>query len=268
MDRKKNIAHRGQWEGQALPNSFETFQSRGGGVEADVMLLSDSHTLAVAHPGDFGEKDEFIQTMSPDEFANLKVKSAKPESTATPFFREYVAGCYDRGIEAFFEIKGSNTETMVRTARRMVETIKDMRSEGAFEVKGKEHPEFWEQMGIHSFSYEAIAEAKKALNETGLRLKLGFVWLNDLERAQQNALAASAANFHKDGESWERSGLKAAKALGCDFIFFIEPAKVTDQLVGEAHALGLELYVYIKSEHNTADTREKLLTMKVDKLLY
>ena len=38
----KHIIHRGQWEGQPMPNSFESFTLYQTGVEADVILLNVS----------------------------------------------------------------------------------------------------------------------------------------------------------------------------------------------------------------------------------
>ncbi|MDO8499671.1 MAG: hypothetical protein Q7S66_03350 [bacterium] len=268
MTVEQHIAHRGKWEGQNSPNSFETFRLYGEGVEADVMLLNDGKTLAVGHPGDWGAKDAFVESMSPEEFAKLKVNSDGKADGAAPFFTEYVAGCYDRGIQPTFEIKGSNTEAAVRVARLIIEKLKDMQAEGAFKVRGEEHPELLEQMGLHSMTVEAVAEAKQAMEETGLRLKLGFSWLSSLEHTRADPVAASAERFHREGDSWESSGLRAAKELGCDYVFLVEPSKITDELVAEAHGLGLELYIFIRATDNTPALRAKLLAMKVDKLLY
>lgn len=263
------IMHRGQWEGQEFPNSFETFRLYGGGVEADVMLLNDGKTLAVAHPADFGlKKEASIESMMPEEFGDIKVESGEQRGGAAPLFKEYLAGCYDRGVSAFFEIKGSTPEMAAKVGRRIVETINEMREEDAFMVDGKEHPEFIERMGIHSFSPDAIAEAKRALEETGLKLQLGFTWLSNAERARANPIAAKALEYYHEGDNWERAGLRAAHALGCDYIFFVEPSKITDELVREAHDADLQLYLYLRPDENTKERRESLVALGVDKLLY
>lgn len=269
MSESESIIHRGQWEGQELPNSFETFRLYGGGVEADVMLLNDGKTLVITHPADFGlTKEASIESMTPEEFDDLKAKSSKQRGGAAPLFKEYLAGCYDRGVSAFFEIKGSTPEMAGKTARRVVETIKEMREEGAFVVEGTEHPEFIERMGIHSFSPDAIVEAKRALEETGLKLQLGFTWLSNAERARANPIAAKALKYYHEGDKWERAGLRAAQDLGCDYIFFVEPSKITADLVREAHDGGLQLYVYLRPDENIEERRESLVELGVDKLLY
>lgn len=268
MTEGEPIMHRGQWEGQGFPNSFETFRLYGGGVEADVMLLNDGKTLAVAHPADLGLKDAMVESMSPEEFGDIKVKSGEQYGGVAPLFKEYLAGCYDRGVSAFFEIKGSAPEMAVKVARRVVETVKEMREEDAFMVDGKEHPEFLERMSIHSFSPDAIAEAKRALEETGLKLQLGFTWLSSAEYARSNPIAVKALQYYHEGDNWERAGLRAAHELGCDYIFFIEPSKITDELVREAHDADLQLYVYLRPEENTEERRDSLTKLGVDKLLY
>ena len=271
---EKHIVHRGQWEGQNLPNSFESFRLYKTGLEADVILLNDGKTLAVAHTADFTPQgqpvndDMFEQMTSPDNFAKIKVSKGEKQGGAAPFFTEYLAGCYDRGISATFEIRASKPEMALKTARRTVETVKEMRDAGTFKVQGKESPEFLEQMAIHSFSAEAITEAQHALEETGLSLKLGFTWLSSYEHASKNPIAATALRYYHEGDNWEQAGLKAAKDLGCNFVFFVEPSKMTAELVQEAHSLGLELYVFIRSNENTLELRKKLLDLKVDKLLY
>lgn len=268
MDREQHIAHRGQWGVQRFPNSFETFRLSGGGVEADVMLLNDGKTLAVVHPGDFETTDAQIEKTSPKDFAKFKVKNKEQTGGAAPFFREYVAGCYDRGVQPFFEIKGSDTKAAVTTARKVVETIKDMQTEGTFKIQGREHPELLNQMGVHSISPEAVTAAKRALEETGVRLNLGFSWLSNLEYAKQNQLAAEVLRFCQKDESWEESGLRAAKELGCDYIFFVEPSRITNELVEKAHTMGIKLYVYIRPAENSEAVRDKVSAMKVDGLLY
>ncbi len=268
METKSHIIHRGKWEGQDFPNAFEAFRLYGGGVEADVMLLNDEKTLAVVHPADFEMRDQDIENMSPDTFAKLKVRTPDQTGGAAPFFREYVAGCYDRGIQVFFEVKGSTPEKAAQTARQIVVTVGEMRAEGAFKVQGKEQPRFIEQMGIHSFSPEAILAAKQALEETGLSLRLGFTWLTSAAHAEKNTIAATALRYYHDGDTWENAGLKAAHELGCNFIFFIEPGKMTPELVRQAHDLNLELYVYIRSSDNTEKLRHRLTSMGVDKLLF
>lgn len=268
METKPHIIHRGKWEGQDFPNAFETFRLYGGGVEADVMLLSDEKTLGVAHPADFGMKDSDIESMSPDTFSKLKVRDVEQTGGAAPFFREYVAGCYDRGIDAFFEVKGSTPKKAAQTARQIVATIVEMQKAGAFKVHSKEQSNFIEQMGIHSFSPEAILSAKQALEETGLSLRLGLTWLTNAEYAKKNTIAATALRYYHDGDTWENAGLKAARELDCNFIFFIEPGKITSDLVRKAHDLDLELYVYIRSNDNTEELRSRLTSIGVDKLLF
>ncbi|MBI5728677.1 MAG: hypothetical protein HY983_00320 [Candidatus Magasanikbacteria bacterium] len=268
METKPNIIHRGKWEGQNFPNAFEAFRLYGGGVEADVMLLSDEKTLGVVHPADFKMRDPDIENMSPEIFAKLKVRAPDQIGGAAPFFREYVAGCYDRGIQVFFEAKGSTPEKAAQTARQIVVTIGDMRAEGAFKVQGKEPSRFIEQMGIHSFSPEAVMAAKKALEETGLTLRLGFTWLTSAEHVGKNPIAASALRYYHEGDTWENAGLKAAHELGCNYVFFVEPGKMTPELVHEAHEFGLELYVFIRSGDNSEELCKRLTSMWVDKLLF
>ena len=265
---EQHIIHRGQWEGQSLPNSFESFKLYKTSLEGDVMLLNDGKTLAVAHPGDFTATDKSFEAMSPTDFGKLKVKKGEQQGGAAPFFTEYLAGCYDRGISATFEIKGSTPEMTAKAARRTVETIKEMQTEGSFKVQGKEDSKFLEEIGIHSFSPDAIVEARRTLAETGLSLRIGFTWLSSYEHAKNNSIAALALRYYEQGKNWEQAGIKAAKELGCNFVFFVEPNKMTAALVQAAHVAGLELYMYIRPNENTPELRNALLQLKVDKLLY
>jgi len=268
MDSEQTIIHRGKWKDQPFPNSFETFRLYGGAVEADIKLLNDGQTLAVVHPSDFQTTHEVIENMDPSKFDALKVRSGEEESGAAPLFSEYLLGCYDRGVKVSFEITASTVEMAKQAARQAVETVKRLQEDGAFKVNGQEYPEFIEQMAIHSYIPEVVIEAKKALKEIGVKLQLGFSWLTSPDFAKKNPLATTALDYYEEGENWEQAGLRAAKKLKCDFVFLIEPSKITSELVDSAHAFGLRLYVWIRPDENTETQRNRLLELGVDKLLY
>lgn len=181
---------------------------------------------------------------------------------------EYIAGCYDRGIPALIEIKGSTEEKAVEVAQKTIEAIATMRAAGAFTVGGKERPEYWENMGMHSYSVEVVLAAKKAFRRCGVTLDVGITWLSDEARARTNPLAASALEYHVPGESWEMGGIRAAADLDCDYLFLMEPSHITKRIVDAAHRAGVKLYLYIRPNENSKDLQEKLLALGVDRLLF
>ena len=153
MPGEETIIHRGRWEGQPFPNSFESFRLYGGGVEADIKLLKDNKTLVVAHPADFNTTHEAIEGMDLEEFNKLRVKNGEEEGGAAPLFNEYLLGSYDRGVNVSFEITASTLDRSKQVARQAVETVKRFKEAGAFKVSGQEYPEFIEQMAKY---YEIV----------------------------------------------------------------------------------------------------------------
>lgn len=275
MSSEQHIFHRGQWKGKddepgnTFPNSFETFGLSSGAVEADVTLLADGETLAMGHIGDFKGRVASLERVTPQDFDVLTVAHEGREANAAPLFKEYLLGCFDRGITCYFEIKGETSESTLRIGEKIAETVASMIHEGAFQVDGKDQSILLQKLvRFHSISPEAVAATQAALARLGLELPVGLAWLSNPEFAKSNPLAVSALSGYHEGDSWEVAGLKKVQEVGGRFIFFIEPDQVTADLVEAAHAQGTELYVYVNPSKNSEALRKKLFDLKVDKLLY
>ncbi len=257
------MRHRGQWEGQDHPNSFESLrQSYKNGMEVDVLLLKDG-TLAVIHPADFKTTDQRIEDLTREELERMRVpgKETSEHGGAIPLFREFITSAHDRGLEVMFEVKGSSPDMAARTMNKMIEEISVLRTEEAF----KEDPEYIDRLvSLASFSIEAVQEGQKAKEAYHTPVALGLIWSSTPEWAKKSAISSTTVE-RAEGKEWEYAGADVAQELQCKSILYVPTDKIGQELINYVHEKGLEIHVGKISDEARA---KQLLSWGVDKVFY
>ncbi|MFH1425919.1 MAG: glycerophosphodiester phosphodiesterase [Candidatus Kerfeldbacteria bacterium] len=269
MSENQFIQHRGLRESQDRPNSFEAMREQYGvGIEFDLFILSDG-TIAVLHDKDFQDAQltqEQVEAMTLSELESMNVISRTDgeRGGAIPLLREYIFNAYDRGIDLTMEIKASTPDKAEEAARAMVDEIAAMKDDGVFETM----PDYPEQsLGVHSFSVEALQEAKAAMDEHGVPLKRGLFWPSAPERADEMEISKTAKTFvgytDEHENEWAAFGLEAAKKLGCESLNLFRTT-ITPEIVEEAKKHNIDIYAWVV---NNKEDAQRLLDMGVEKII-
>ncbi len=248
---------------KGLPNSFESFRERyRQNVELDVSLLSDGN-IAVLHAKDLGLSQEEIEAISLSEIEKISIPDrAGRDSGLVPTFEEYAFNCLDRGNGLMIEIKASTPDKAQELARKIVQRISKMSRE---DKTFSEHPEYLQEMGLHSFSIEALEAAKQASAELKTDLARGLLWSSKPENAASSNLFASVIerSGYKPGDDWTKKGIELAASLGVESID-LHDSVVDQSMVQYAHEKGLKVFVWVVNDPARA---EQLEDMGVDKII-
>lgn len=261
----ERIQHRGlsSDRNKGLPNSFESFRKRyGQAIELDVFLLRDG-SLAVLHNKDLGLSQESVEAMSLEELEKLSVPDKEGgEVGRIPLFEEFVFNCLDRGNGLVVEIKASSSEVAEKLSRILVERIARMFTE---DRTFSQHPEFLKQLGLHSFSIEALEAAEGAMKEVNLELPRGLFWPSTPTNSQEMNISATAIerSGFQEGDNWVGKGIDMAEKLGVESIN-LHWSVINEDVVTRAHDKGLRVFAWVVNAEQKAKELEQ---MGVDKII-
>lgn len=261
----ERVQHRGldAEKNRGLPNSFESFRERyRQAVELDVFLLRDGN-IVVVHNKDLNLAQEQVEAMDLAELEKITI----PDRTGgpgglVPLFEEYAYNCLDRGNGLVVEIKASSTEIARKLARKLVKRISEMSKK---DKTFSQHPEYKNQIGLHSFSVKALEEAKKAEVDCDVETPLGLFWSSTPENAKEMEISATAIgrSGYREGDDWTQKGIDTASAFGLQSIN-LHWSVINKETVQKAHEKGLHVFAWVVPDEVKA---KELEAIGVDKII-
>lgn len=260
----ERIQHRGldSETNEGLPNSFESFRERfGQQIEADVFLLKDGN-MVILHNKDFGLTQEQVENMTLKQVEELDIRNRKGgEGGRVPFFEEFLFNCLDRGNGLNVEIKASSPRRAEELAEKLVERILEMYKK---DKMFSQHPEYFNQLELHSFSIEALEKAKDTMQHKGIEMPLGLFWASTPARALEMEISATAIqrSGYSEGDNWTEKGIEVAEKLGLESIN-LNDQMINKEIVEKAHKKGLKVYVWIVNDENRIKELEELGVDKI-----
>lgn len=255
----ENIKHRGLDSkiNRGLPNSAESFRQRfGEKIELDVFLLADGE-IAVLHNADLKLSQEQVEALNLAELEKIVIPDREGEQEGLVLlFKEFAFNCLDRGNPLLIELKASTPEKARKLARKLIALILEMSKEDRTFIA---HPEYLEQLELHSFSIEALLEAQKAMEENNLNLSRGLFWTSTAGKAKEMEISNTAIEFsnYHFGEDWTEKGIETAEKIGAKVVDLhwsvLDAAKIN-----LAHRKGLKVFAWLVNDIEKVKALEEL----------
>lgn len=239
------------------PNSFESFRQRfEQNIEMDVFLLKDGQ-VAVLHNKDLGLTQEQVEEMTLDELEKIKIPNkAGGQEGVVPLFEESIFNNLDRGNGLVIELKASTPEKAVELTEKVMEKISYLLKEDETFLQ---HPEYLKQLGLHSFSVEALEAVGRQMEEKNISISRGLLWTSNAKNALEMKISATAIerSGYKDGDDWIEKGIEMAERTKSESID-LHWSVINEEVVKKAHKKGIRVMAWVVNDSKKAEELKKM----------